>query len=102
MFSCSCIACGRLPRQRELGIWVEGEEGVFCERCWKEDRKPGGVKGEEGEHCCFCALCNAHPPMGKGKLWLETPSGCLCEGCLKRVAEEGVERELERMMEEEF
>lgn len=109
-FHCNCIACGRLPKQEEdaLDIWAETPKGMLCEECWKKgmevlDTSKIQVKehcDEKEPFCCFCVLCGRAPPDPDIKIWVETERGCLCELCLKRVAREGVERGIKKIMEE--
>jgi hypothetical protein len=109
-FHCNCISCGKLPKQEEgaLDLWAETPKGMLCEECWKKgmeildaSRIPMGERHDEKQpFCCFCVLCARTPPDPEIKIWVETGRGCLCEICLKRLAREGVEREIKKIMEE--
>ncbi|GCC11399.1 hypothetical protein IPdc08_01454 [archaeon] len=109
-FHCNCPACGKLPKQKKsaLNLWVESPKGMLCEECWKKGMKVLNITEipverhyyEKEAFCCFCVLCGRTPPDPEIKIWAETEMGCLCEICLKRVVREGVEREIQNMMEE--
>jgi len=109
-FRCSCISCGRLPKQEEgvLSLWVESAKGMLCEDCLRRGidtldaskLMPGKGIPEKEEFCCFCVLCGRSPPDPAIRIWVETEWGCLCATCLRRVIGEGIGREIEKMLEE--
>ncbi len=108
-FHCNCVSCGKLPEQEKspFNLWIEVSEGMLCEECWKKrtelldvSRIPVENHHYESEvFCCFCILCGRTPPDPEIKIWVETTRGCLCEVCLKRVAGEGLVREIQKIRE---